>query len=117
MAAVVWAPTLASIDAALATATATDLAIGTPIRAWLYTIGTRYDTLYTAEADAAKASSATQTAAALATWTSDVASFALSIIMACPLRTQVAASIPPSTGAPVRMTGRRASADLMSANF
>lgn len=71
MAAVVWAPTLADVDAALASATRTDLDTGVAIRAWLDAFGSRYDVLYTAAAAAAKASSATLTAAALAAWTTD----------------------------------------------
>ena len=71
MTAVSWAPTLAAVDAALVSASGTDLDIGTGIRAWLNAFGSRYDALYTAAADAAKASSVTLTAAALATWSTE----------------------------------------------
>jgi hypothetical protein len=43
---ILWAPTVASIDAELASATGADLAVGTKIRATLNAAGTTYDARY-----------------------------------------------------------------------
>lgn len=70
MAAVVWIPTYSAAVAQLALSSGVEAEIGAPLKTRLRVLGLKYDALYTAAVDTAKASSVTLTAAALAAWES-----------------------------------------------
>lgn len=68
MSAVDWSTALGALAPVITGASATDRVLGVEIREWLSALGSRYATVYSDAADAAKLSSATLTASEIAAW-------------------------------------------------